>query len=185
MDAPATTDDPTPGPRWDCRWPDAMALQVACDRILSDRSPDDPALNRRLPVTVRMDPLPHADDPVRAVLVTPWGVEYVYWPHTGRASPDVLHAVELETDAEGRVASGIGLLLETRQRQIPVVTVWEPETGHYFVETLLHSVRDFNSVDDALATALGRRPPPAPKTSLSGHLKKTLSRRGLLGFGRG
>ncbi len=173
-----------PEPIWDCRWPDTMALQVATDRILRSRPLDDPGFNRHLPITVRMDPTPYPDDPTRALLVAPWGVERIYWTPPDSGPPPILHVAELETDGQGRVASGIGVLLETEERQIPVITAWEPETGHYFLETLLHSVRNFNNVETALATALGRKPPPAPKSSLSDHLKKNMSRRNLLGFGR-
>ncbi len=176
-------DDPS-APIWDCRWPDTMALQVATERILNGLPADEPRFNRRLPITVRLDPSPHTHDPTRALLIAPWGVERIYWTPADRGPPPILHVAELETDAEGRVAAGIGVLLETEERQVPVVTAWEPETGHYFLETLLHSVWDFDDVETALATALGRKPPPPPKTSLSGHLNRTLSRRSLLGFGR-
>lgn len=166
---------------WDCRWPDPVAVTVAADRILAQRPLDDPALNRKLRVYVRLDPPGIPEDPISAVLVTPWGVERVYW-NPPEQLPEIIHAVPLEINSEGLVAPGQGVLLSTSTRSIPVLTAWEPETGHHFIETLLHSVRDFESPEQAIAAIDGEEPPPPPKKSLTQHMEKKISRRGLFGF---
>ncbi|MBF0132861.1 MAG: hypothetical protein HQL75_09790 [Magnetococcales bacterium] len=169
--------------QWDCRWPDPVALKVANDRLLASLSPDDPSLNRTLGVTVRMEPPDHPNDPVSALLVSPWAVERVFWHHGQPGSPPpIIHVAELELDAHGRVAAGQGVILETQERTVPVVIGWEPETGHHFVHTLLHRVHDFDTVDAAINEALGVHPLAPTHRSLSGHMQKKISRRGLFGL---
>lgn len=174
-----------PTPYWDCRWPDPVALQVASERILQSRAPDDPNLNRRLTIRVQMVPPELPTEPTRALLVTPWAVERIYWHNTAQADPPVRHAAPLTPDAEGRVAAGLGVILEYATLRVPVLTAWEPEVGHHFVETLLPSVRDCLSGDEALAIALGQKPLYPPKRSVTDHLTRPVSRRSLFGiFGR-
>jgi hypothetical protein len=166
---------------WDCRWPDPVAITVAANRILEERPLADPALNRKLRVYVRPDPPGLPEDPTSVILVTPWGVERIYWNPPERI-PAIIHAVPLEVDDEGRVAAGQGVMLETSKRTIPVLIAWEPEAGHHFVETLLHSVRDYDSPEQAIAAIDGEQPPPLAKKSLTQHMGKKISRRGLFGF---
>ncbi|MBF0459962.1 MAG: hypothetical protein HQL87_01055 [Magnetococcales bacterium] len=168
-------------PRWECRWPDLVALQVATARLLRDRT-TDPSLNPRLGIRVQRDPSDHPQAPIRALLVTPWAVERVYWNNPARQNPPVRHTIPLLADAHGRVAAGIGVILEYRATDIPVRTAWEPETGHYFVETLLPAVQDLGSVEEAIAVALGRKPLYLPKQSLTDHLSLPVNRRHLLGL---
>ncbi|MBF0423040.1 MAG: hypothetical protein HQL73_08610 [Magnetococcales bacterium] len=184
-DVSATT--PLQANRWDCRWPDPVALKVATDRIFGAMAVDDPSLNRRLGIIVRMEPPMLDSDPVSAILVTPWAVERVFW-HNNREQkdPPILHAGELETTPDGRVAAGQGVVLETSQRTFPVVIAWEPETGHHFVQTLLHEVHEFNSVEAAIRAAFaGKTRPRLTQVTLN----KEVSRRGLFSlggwFGRG
>lgn len=165
---------------WDCRWPDPVALQVASNRILHSRSPEDPAINRNLSIHVHIDPPKDPNTPIRAILVSPWGVERIYWSNPTLESPPIQHATPLEVDANGRVACGIGLLLEYEDRPIPVLTAWEPEVGHHFVETLLHSVQNFSTVTEAMAAALGDSLPHTPKRSVADRLNRNVSRRDLL-----
>lgn len=179
------TPPPSTPPRWDCRWPDPIALKVAADRILRGRPPEDPAINRKLTIRVQVEPPEDANAPIRAILITPWGVERVYWSNPTQGEPPIQHAAPLEMDAEGRVSAGIGLLLESEGSHIPVLTAWEPEVGHHFVETLLHSVQNFSTVEEAMTTALGNALPYTPKRSITDHLNRTVSRRNLLGFFRG
>lgn len=169
-------------PIWDCRWPDPVGLKVAADRTLRNYSPDDPGLNHRLGIRVQMDLPKEADGPVRAILVSPWAVERIHWCNPSRGDPPILHASPLELDSDGRVQAGIGVLLECQGRRIPVLTAWEPELGHHFIETLLHTVRDFSSPEEAIATALGHQETPLPKRSVSDHMNRKVSRRSLFGF---
>ncbi len=171
-----------PPPRWECRWPDPIALTVASERILQGRPPEDPNLNRRLSIRVQMDPPNHPTAPMRALLVTPWAVERVYWHNPAQPNPPLRHATPLTRDAEGRVAAGLGVLLEYLEELIPVLTAWEPEVGHHFVETLLPSVEGFGSVDEAIAIALGRKPTYPLKRSVTDQLNLSVSRRNLLGI---
>ncbi|MBF0447339.1 MAG: hypothetical protein HQL67_03975 [Magnetococcales bacterium] len=171
----------TTAPVWECRWPDPVAIKVATDRILAQRSPDDPALNRKIQVIVRPDPPGLADQPNSALLVTPWGVERIYWSPP-QQRPAIIHAAPLELDETGRVQAGQGVLLKSGETTIPVLVAWEPETGHHFVETLLHSVRDYDSAQQAIAAIEGTEPTPDKKKSLSQHMEKKISRRGLFGF---
>ncbi|MBF0456226.1 MAG: hypothetical protein HQL72_15590 [Magnetococcales bacterium] len=166
---------------WDCRWPDPVAITVATNRMLQARDPDDPALNRKLRVYVRPDPPGIPEDPISVLLVSPWGVERIYWSPPER-DPPILHVAPLEVDSAGRIAAGQGVMLETSKRTVPVLIAWEPEPGHHFVETLLHSVRDYDSPEQAIAAIDGEEPPPSPKKSLSQHMEKKISRRGLFGF---
>lgn len=169
--------------QWDCRWPDPVALKVATDRLLAGLSPDDPSLNRALGVTVRMEPPDDPNDPVSALLVSPWAVERVFWHRVQTGSPPpLIHVAELELDAHGRVAAGQGVILETRERTVPVVIGWEPETGHHFVHTLLHRVSDIDTADAAINEALGIHPLAPTHRSISGHMQKKVSRRGLIGL---
>ncbi|MBF0420515.1 MAG: hypothetical protein HQL78_10155 [Magnetococcales bacterium] len=177
---------PAPAPGWDCRWPDPVALKVATDRILAARPEDDPDLNRRLAVTVRMEVPGQDGDPVSAILVTPWAVERVFWHFNGSsATPPIRFASELEFDLQGRVAAGQGVILETSQRTYPVVIAWEPETGHHFVQTLLHEVHAFHSVEKAIQSALSGNTPRGRITqaSMAATLDKEVSRRGLFSLG--
>lgn len=167
-------------PIWDCRWPDPVALKVASDRLLRNRSLEDTALNRKMNIRVQIEPPKDSETPIRAILVTPWGVERVYWSNPTLESPEVKHAVPLELDDEGRVEAGIGLLLNDEGRQVPVLTAWEPEVGHHFIETLLHSVKNFSSADEAIATALGEKAPPSAQRSVMDHLNHKVRRRDLL-----
>lgn len=168
---------------WDCRWPDPVALKVATDRILSSRPLDDPGLNRILGVFVRMEPPNDAGGPVSAILVTPWAVERIYWHHyQPNTTPPITHAAKLELDGAGRVAAGQGVLFQTKERTLPVIIGWEPETGHYFIETLLHQVYDYRSANDAINAALGVRPISLGKKSLDDRLNDKVSRRGILGL---
>jgi hypothetical protein len=173
--------DATSAQIWDCRWPDPVAIQVAAGRILEERPIEDPALNRKLPVFVRPDPPGIPEDPISVLLVTPWGVERVYWNPPERV-PAIIHAAPLEVDEQGLVKSGQGVMLETSKRTIPVLISWEPEAGHHFIETLLHSVRDYDSPQQAIAAIDGEQPPPPAKKSLTQHMEKKISRRGLFGF---
>ncbi|MEO5341230.1 MAG: hypothetical protein H7837_12065 [Magnetococcus sp. MYC-9] len=170
-------------PCWDCRWPDPIALTVATERIARGCAPEDPRYNRRLGIRVQLDP--HDEQPtvaLRALLVTPWAVERVYWHDPNQAAPPIRHAFPLTADMEGRVAAGLGVILSWAGQQIPVLTAWEPEVGHHFVETLLPSVQDLGSVEEAIAVALGRKPLFPVKRSVTDHLSSTVSRRNLLGL---
>jgi hypothetical protein len=173
--------DDTTQQLWDCRWPDPVAIKVAADRILASRDEDDPALNRKLRVHVEADPPSEAEELTSVLLVTPWAVERIYWTPQW-LSPAVIHAAPLEIDENGRVASGQGVLLETSQRTIPVLIAWEPETGHHFIETLLHSLRDYDSIEQVMAGLQDEQKVPITKKSLTQHLDKKVSRRGLFGF---
>ncbi|MEO5348168.1 MAG: hypothetical protein H7836_00755 [Magnetococcus sp. YQC-3] len=175
-----TADSPT----WDCRWPDPVALQVASERILQSRPADDPSLNRRLAIRVQMDPPDQPTDPIRALLVTPWAVERIYWNNTAQPTPPIRHALPLTADSQGRVMAGLGVILEYATHKVPVLIAWEPEVGHHFVETLLPSVRDCGSVEEAIAVALGRKPLYPPKRSVTDHLSVPVSRRNLFGIFR-
>ncbi|MBF0095899.1 MAG: hypothetical protein HQM04_03590 [Magnetococcales bacterium] len=174
-------DDP---PRWECRWPDPVALKVASERILQSRPHDDPQLNRRLPIRVQMEDGSPSNPLISALLVTPWAVERIFWSHPGLPTPPIRHAMPLTADSHGRVATGQGVLLQTPARQIPVLTAWEPEVGHHFIEILLTSTHDIDNPEEAMAIALGKKPPTPPKQSLGDHLNKSISRRNLLGLFR-
>lgn len=173
-----------PAHAWDCRWPDPVALKVATDRILAGRPEDDPDLNRRLQVTVRMEGPGQDGDPVSAILVTPWAVERVFW-HFNGSIPAIRYASELEYDLQGRVAPGQGVILETSERTYPVVIAWEPETGHHFVQTLVHQVHEFSTVDAAVQAALVGKKPRGGMTqaSVAATLDREVSRRGLFNLG--
>jgi hypothetical protein len=173
--------DDTTASLWDCRWPDPVAIQVAADRILASRSQDDPALNRKLRVYVRPDPPGLVEDPISALLITPWAAERVYW-NQPEQTPGIIHAAPLEVNDQGRVAVGQGVMLETSKRTVPVLIAWEPETGHHFIETLLHSVRDYDSAEHVIAALDGEEKVPTAKKSLTQHLDKKVSRRGLFSF---
>ncbi|MBF0294521.1 MAG: hypothetical protein HQL96_04970 [Magnetococcales bacterium] len=178
--------DSSSEPVWDCRWPDPVALRVSAERILRGLPMDDPGINRRLTITVN----PESDDNpagvASALLVTPWAVERVWWHSASRGEvPPIRHAFVLDADGAGRVAAGQGVLLDLGEnRLVPVVVAWEPETGHYFVETLLHHTEGFDSAPEALAVALGAPPSPSPRLSITATFNKAVSRRGLLGFWR-
>ena len=118
------------------------------------------------------------------MLVTPWRVERVYWSNPTLGDPPVQHAAPLEVDAAGRVVAGLGLLLKSEGERIPVLTAWEPEVGHHFVETLLHSVHDFSTAEEAINAALGNKGKLHPKRSVADHLNKKVSRRNFLGIFR-
>ncbi|WP_130469912.1 hypothetical protein [Candidatus Magnetaquicoccus inordinatus] len=172
-------------PKWEWRWPDPVALQVASERILQSRAPDDPNLNRQLKIRVQMESTQHPEAPISALLVTPWAVERIFWhnPHN-QPTPPIRHAMPLTSDDEGRVAAGQGVLLEYIDRLVPVLTAWEPEVGHHFIEILLSSTHDLDNPEEAIALALGKKPPTRSKQSVAEHLNKTVSRRNLLGWFR-
>ncbi|HIJ84817.1 MAG: hypothetical protein HW380_2904 [Magnetococcales bacterium] len=172
----------TQASNWDCRWPDPVALKVATDRLLAGRPPDDPSLNRSLGVTIRMEPPEDPQNPISALLVSPWAVERVFWHHQPNTLPPIIHAADLELDPQGRVTSGQGVILETKNRTFPVVIHWEPETGHHFIQTLLPQVLDMRTLDEAIRHALGTHSGSLPQSSLSNHLHKKVSRRGLMGL---
>ena len=169
--------------RWDCRWPDPIALKVATDRILRARPPQDPALNRRLPIRVHIVPPKNPETAIHAILVTPWAVERVYWSNSFE-EPVIQHPLPLRLNDEGKVVAGIGILLKYEDIFIPVLTAWEPEIGHHFIEILLHSVHSFSTTDEALAVALGNSVELSHKHSISDHLNQKVSRRNLLGIFR-
>ncbi|MBF0163129.1 MAG: hypothetical protein HQM01_01280 [Magnetococcales bacterium] len=171
-------------PVWDCRWPDPVALKVSATRILRQMPEKSPELNHNLIITVEMELNDDFTGEFRALLVTPWAVERIFWhsPTLGTAPP-VKHAMRLETDESGRVAAGQGVLLEVEvDRLVPVVIAWEPETGHYFVETLLHHTQGFDTAQSALDTALGRTQARMGPQSVTAVMNRTVSRRGLLKF---
>ncbi|MBF0136728.1 MAG: hypothetical protein H7833_03320 [Magnetococcus sp. DMHC-1] len=181
-------------PVWEFRWPDPVAIQVASERILRElrtRASADgtelTSLNLRLPVMVRMESTAGAEELARALLLTPWGVERIYWhPHGQEQSSIIESAFPLEADTEGRVAKGQGVLLRVAGSPRPVLIGWEPETGHYFVETLLHSVQEFDTIEEAFNMAQGVRPLRKPKMpTISDQMQRQVSRRQLLGFWRG
>ena len=171
-------------PLWDFRWPDPIALTVAAERIVQSRSSTDSTLNHRLGVRVQLEPHDQPEVPLRALLVSPWAVEWVYWNHPTQQTPPIRHAAPLSMDADGRVEAGLGIILEWADRLIPVLTAWEPEVGHHFIETLLHSVQNLGSVEEAIAVALGGKPPYPLKQSVTDHLSVSVSRRNLLGLRR-
>ncbi|MBF0341190.1 MAG: hypothetical protein HQL95_09560 [Magnetococcales bacterium] len=175
------------GPVWDCRWPDPVAIKVSATRILRTLPEDSPELNPRLAITVEMEMSEDLHGEVTALLVTPWAVERIHWhpAHLG-VDPPVRHAIPLEVNASGRVAAGQGVLLELDggNRLLPVVIAWEPETGHYFVETLLHHTQGYDTARSALDAALGK-PLSRPVTqSITSTMHREVSRRGLLKFWR-
>ncbi len=176
-----------PAEAWRFRWPDPVAIQVAHNRILDGLDPDAPELNPRVSVMVHMEPPSDDEDLARAILVTPWGVERIYWGEEGQAPP-IHTAYPLEVDREtGLVVAGQGLLLKTDGRRVPVTVGLEPETGHYFSQRLLHSVAGMTSAHDALQAAMGRSSTSEradERRSVSGHLERPVSRRGLLGLFR-
>ncbi|MBF0188458.1 MAG: hypothetical protein HQL50_11100, partial [Magnetococcales bacterium] len=169
---------------WDCRWPDPVAMQVAHDRIRLTLDPDRPDLNMRLPTTVRMEPAPASEsDPLpRALLVTPWAAERVFWGLPDGSAPPISSAFPLQGDDEGRVDTGQGVVLHADGTDIPVIIGWEPETGHFFSETLLKPILNYTRADEVLQIALGERPTPTKSKSLSNHLEHQVSRRSLFGF---
>ncbi|MGN7611308.1 hypothetical protein ACQZV8_04390 [Magnetococcales bacterium HHB-1] len=170
--------DPT---LWDCRWPDPVALQVASERILQELPSDHSEVNPRLSVVVQMEPLPthHEDAPPRALLVTPWAVERVYWNPPGHTEAPPIHsAYPLACDEFGQVEKNQGALLEVEEgKRLPVMISWEPETGHTFNQTLIENVHPFLSSEEALRAAIHTADPKKPSQSVSNHLKKTVDRR--------
>ncbi|MBF0184600.1 MAG: [NiFe]-hydrogenase assembly chaperone HybE [Magnetococcales bacterium] len=168
-------------PRWECRWPDPVGLKVACERILQSRPADDPTLNRRMNIRVQMEnSFPNA--PIPALLVTPWAVERVFWHDMSRPEPPIRHAMPLTADPDGRVAAGQGVLLEYPNRLVPVLTAWEPEVGHHFIEILMNSTRDLDSFEEAIAVVSGKKATSRANQSVADHLNKSISRRNLLGL---
>jgi hypothetical protein len=180
------TDHTDDAPIWDCRWPDPVALKVSATRILRTLPENDPAINRKLTITVEMELNDDYSGEVRALLVTPWAVERIHWHSpTQGTTPPIRFAMPLEQDADHRVAAGQGVLLELEGGElVPVVTAWEPETGHYFVETLLHHTQEFDTAQTALEVALGKPMSTPPKRSISATMNRSVSRRGLLKFWR-
>ncbi|MBF0261437.1 MAG: hypothetical protein HQL97_06380 [Magnetococcales bacterium] len=180
----AQPDHQAEDPVWDCRWPDPVALKVSATRILRQMPEKSPELNHNLIITVEMELNDDFTGEFRALLVTPWAVERIFWhsPTLGTAPP-VKHAMSLDADESGRVAAGQGVLLEVEvDRLVPVVIAWEPETGHYFVETLLHHTQGFDTAQSALDTALGRTQARMGPQSVTAVMNRTVSRRGLLKF---
>ncbi|MBF0271264.1 MAG: hypothetical protein HQL98_04175 [Magnetococcales bacterium] len=184
MDHPHDT-QATP-PVWDCRWPDPVALKVSATRILRDLPEESPELNRNLAITVEMELNDDYSGEIRALMVTPWAVERIHWHSSHQGSePPIRHAMGLETDDTGRVAAGQGVLLELEGgKLVPVVIAWEPETGHYFVETLMHHTQGYDTARSALEAALGKAPDPSATQSISSTMNRSVSRRGLLKFWR-
>ncbi|MBF0141954.1 MAG: hypothetical protein HQL57_02360 [Magnetococcales bacterium] len=166
-------------PSWDLRWPDPVAIKVAGERLLPEVEKSGRELNWRLPVVVQMEFPPDSTALPRGLLVSPWGVERIYWGRPGKGTPPVRSALPLEPDEAGRVARGQGVLLTTETGERPVVIAWEPETGHHFVESLLSSVVCVLSVEEAIQRALGEAGPPAPARSISSHLERPVGRRAL------
>ncbi|MBF0153394.1 MAG: hypothetical protein HQL64_06625 [Magnetococcales bacterium] len=178
-------------PRWEFRWPDPVAIQVASERILRETLDQAKAdgveltdFNLRLPVMVRMESSPFTEELAHALLVAPWGVERVYWhPPNQQQSPAIESAYALEADANGNVAKGQGVLLRVAGNLKPVLIGWEPETGHYFVETLLHSVREFDTAGEVFAMASRAYPLYKPETqTVSSQMQRQVSRRQLFSF---
>lgn len=165
---------------WDCRWPDPVAVQVANQRLLTTLDPARDDLNTRLPVSVTMEHPPGSMELPSAIVVSPWAVERVYWasPMQRGVDPPLYAAMPLEHNEQGRVKPGQGAVLDTGTgRTAPVVIAWEPETGHYFVETLLRQVSAFVSADEARRAALGLakgRPP-----TMAAQMQRPVSRRSL------
>ena len=93
-------------------------------------------------------------------------------------------ASPLATDAAGRIQSGIALLLACEGKQLPVLTAWEPEVGHHFIETLLHTVQPFATAEEAMAAATGKDRETPPTRSIADHLNRRVDRRALLGIFR-
>nr|CRH08082.1 Protein of unknown function [Candidatus Magnetococcus massalia] len=175
-------------PIWSCRWPDPVALKVANDRLLEGMDPERPGLNGRLEVMVRMESMSRDDGLASGILVTPWAVERVYWLATGGEHPPIQSAFPLEPNEEGLIAGGQGVILETSDGPTPVVIALEPETGHHFIQSLQHDVMNYLNSEDALAGALGmggHEPPPRPKKSVTSHMERKVSRRGLFDLFRG
>ncbi|MBF0322991.1 MAG: hypothetical protein HQL62_08650, partial [Magnetococcales bacterium] len=141
-------------------------------------------LNLRLPVVTRMESAPDSDELARALLVSPWGVERIYWHPPNRPTDLwIVSAYPPEGDADGKVAKGQGLLLRVQGNLKPVLVGLEPETGHYFVETLLHSVQEFDTIEEAFAAARAMGPSQHPGArSVSDRLQRPVSRRQMFGF---
>ncbi|MEG3638423.1 hypothetical protein [Magnetococcus sp. PR-3] len=174
-------------PMWDCRWPDPVALKVANDRIAHSLDSARPGINAALEVMVELESAARDDGLASALLVTPWAIERVYWLGPGQINPPIQSAVPLEGDHSGRVAGGQGALLETGSGTKPVIIGWEAETGHHFVETIIREVQNYlNSMDAmAAAKAVGSTAPnPKIKKSMTTHLEKPVSRRGLFNMFR-
>ncbi|ABK43192.1 hypothetical protein Mmc1_0671 [Magnetococcus marinus MC-1] len=171
---------------WDCRWPDPVALKVANDRLAEALDGERAGLNPALEVMVEMESAARDDGLASALLITPWAIERVYWLGAGQLAPPVQSAYPLEGDAQGRVAAGQGVLLHTAKGATPVVIAWEPETGHHFAQVLLPQVQNYINSYDAMAAAkaVGGAQPHRTKQSLSNHLDKPVSRRGLFNLFR-
>ncbi|MEO5377603.1 MAG: hypothetical protein H7832_07460 [Magnetococcus sp. DMHC-6] len=163
--------------KWDCRWPDPVALQVAAERVLATLSPNHPDINPQLWVQARLTP--PRDELPSAILITPWAVERIYW-HLPGTLPSIQSATPLQVDEAGRVAKGQGVILRGKEKTIPVLIAWEPETGHHFVQTILHQVTHLNSNESAMAAALAQENPGihVPR-SVSSRLEQPMDRRGL------
>lgn len=167
---------------WDCRWPDPVAIKVATERLLAELPQDRPDLNLRLPVTVRLETEAITPRLTRALLVTPWAVERIYWSAPALPAPPLEVAAPLDKDELDRPCKGQGAILRADDGNRPVVIAWEPETGHYFVETLLSPLLEFTTPEEAMATATGAAPPPPPRKAMTSHLQTEVSRRGFLRF---
>ncbi|MBF0309057.1 MAG: hypothetical protein HQL56_05990 [Magnetococcales bacterium] len=168
-------------PSWDVRWPDPVAIQVAAARLMAAQA-ENSALNRALGIHLHMEEGSFEDPYSTGILVTPWAVERIFWINPPRREPSLQSAMPLTIDDKGRVAPGQGVILQESSRRIGVLTAWEPETGHYFVETLLPSTLPFRSCQEALQAALGAPAPQPPRQSLSTQLETACSRRSLFGF---
>ncbi|MBF0621982.1 MAG: hypothetical protein HQL54_08645 [Magnetococcales bacterium] len=166
---------------WDCRWPDPVAIQVAADRLAHERY-NETTFNPKISVIVRMEDSGDTSKLISAILITPWAVERIFWNNPAEPLPFIESAYPLSKDESGLIESGQGCLLIDETRKIPVTVAWEPEPGHHFIETLLPSVMAFNTAEEAFNAALNRKAPRIPGQSLSAHLKKPVSRRGLLRF---
>ncbi|MBF0158276.1 MAG: hypothetical protein HQL58_02015 [Magnetococcales bacterium] len=167
-------------PSWDFRWPDPVASRVASERLLEAMPPDQAGLNHRIMVTIRLETDGDRDVVTSALLATPWAVERIYWkaPMFEGTMP-IASAMPLEADETGRVAAKQGVILTLQQRRIPVLTAWEPETGHYLVEVLESPVLEYAHAEAALA-AVGVNPLSQPPRHWSQQIQKPVSRRSLI-----
>lgn len=165
---------------WDFRWPDPVAMQVAATRLLGDRQNE--SLNLGIGIRAQLEGDLAFEECTRGLLVSPWAVERLFWCSPGIQRPPMQSAYELTINEQGWFAAGQGVIL-LLERQIPVLTAWEYETGHYFVQTLLAPVTSFRSADEAMAAALGT--PLAAAPTLKQTLDQPVSRRHLFAFFRG
>ncbi|MBF0612346.1 MAG: hypothetical protein G8345_12335 [Magnetococcales bacterium] len=176
---------------WDCRWPDPVALRVASERILDGLSGSRTDVNWRIGLQVEMEGVPAPGGFPNALLISPWGVERVYWSPFGTEAPPIQSAAPLVADDQGRVAAGQGVLLLTEPKPTPVLIGWEPETGHHFIQSLIGNMLPYEDGHQAMmaAFAVEKRGGSWVAASTGGvveeepsRLQKPVSRRGMFGF---